>query len=158
MKFQLPPSFRNSRTVRFHSFAFAALAVAGLAMTAFFRIQPIDLFYYDTYFVVAMGHIVFAAATLFGVFAVAWTLFEAFTRRRLHETLGQIHFWMTLAGILLLLATLLPLSFSLAHAPGSAQGIGMTLLGTTVFTLVAQLVFPLALIASWSRPKAAGSG
>ena len=101
-----------------------------------------------------LGHLVMAAATLFGVFAVAWTIFEAFARRRPHEKLGQTHFWLTLAGILALLASLSPVSFRLADSE-SMQWVGIVILGATLFTLAAQLVFPVAVIVSWSKPKVA---
>jgi heme/copper-type cytochrome/quinol oxidase subunit 1 len=139
--------------VRLHSFAFGLLALAGLAVTALFKIQPIDLFYHDTYVVVAIGHLAFAAATLFGAFAVGWTIFEAFARRALHEALGQTHFWMTLAGVLILTASLSPLGFKLAHE--SPHTMGTLMMGALLFTFAAQLLFPLALVVSWSKPKVA---
>lgn len=155
MRLRLPPAFRNSKTVRLHSFAFAFLAAAGFLITAFLQVNTVDLFFLDTYFVVALGHLVMAAATLFGVFAVAWTIFEALSRRRLHEPLGQTHFWLTLAGILLSLGAVLIFGARphLAGEPNPSPA--YVVLFAMLFTLAVQLVFPVALTVSWFRREAA---
>jgi heme/copper-type cytochrome/quinol oxidase subunit 1 len=152
MKFRLPPSFRNSKTVRLHSFAFALLAIAGMAITTFFRVYTVDFFYRDHYWPVAIGHLVLAAATLFGVFAVGWTIFQALSRRGLHERMGQIHFWLTLAGILLFVGCLSAFSVGMDRSAESAQGSGMLTMYAMLFTLAGQIVFPVAVVMSWFRP------
>jgi heme/copper-type cytochrome/quinol oxidase subunit 1 len=155
MRFRLPPTFRNSKTVRLHSFAFAVLAMAGLVITAFLQKYTVDLFFEDTYFVVTAGHLVMAAATLFGVFAVAWTIFQAWSRRRLHERLGQAHFWLTLAGVIMSLGTVW-LFTARPHLAGEpAVGQAYVAMFALLFTVGVQLAFPLALILSWIRREAA---
>lgn len=155
MGFRLPPAFRNSKTVRLHSFTFALLAAAGLLITAFLQVNTVDLYYHDTYFVVAIGHLVLAAATLFGVFAVAWTIFEALSRRRLHEPLGQTHFWLTLAGILISLGAV-SIFVARPHLPGGPDpSPAYVVMFAMLFTLAVQLVFPVALTVSWFRREAA---
>ena len=151
MRFRLPSTFRNSKTVRLHSFAFALLAAAGLLITAFLQVNTVDLFYHDTYFVVAIGHLVLAAATLFGLFAVVWTIFQALSRRRLHEPLGQTHFWLTLAGILVSLGAVAVFSARphLSGQPDASQA--YVAMFAMLFTVAVQLVFPAALILSWFR-------
>lgn len=153
MKFKLPPSFRNSRTVRLHSFAFDLLAIAGLAITALFQVWTVDFFYLDRYFPVAIGHLLLAAATLFGVFAVVWTIFQALARRQPHEPLGQAHFWLTLAGILVSLGSLSAFGAGLSRSPGSAQAAGMMSTYAMGFALLVQALFPVAVIASWFRRR-----
>jgi heme/copper-type cytochrome/quinol oxidase subunit 1 len=155
MRFRLPPTFRNSKTVRLHSFAFALLAVSGLLFTAFLQRYTVDLFIRDRYFVVTIGHLVMAAATLFGAFAVVWTIFHAWSRRPLHEPLGQTHFWLTLAGILLSLAALIVLGARPHDAGGLAASPAYLAMYAMLTTLGAQLVFPVALTASWLRRKTA---
>lgn len=153
MRFRLPSSFRNSKTVRLHSFAFAALAVAGLAITTFFQVSSVDVFVRDVYFVVALGHIVFAAATLFGVYAVGWTIFQALGRRSLNERLGQLHFWLTLVGILLCIGTVT--AFSMASSAESAHDPAILAACAMLFTFSVQVVYPAAMVLSWFRPKTA---
>jgi heme/copper-type cytochrome/quinol oxidase subunit 1 len=145
--------FSRSRTVRLHSLAFALLAAAGLLVTALLQVSTVDLFYLDTYFAVAIGHLVLAAGTLFGVFAVAWILFQALSKRRPHEPLAQAHFWLTLAGILVSLGGLSLFSTRPHVNAASTQPAHLAMLAM-LLTVCFQLVFPLALIASWFRPKA----
>jgi heme/copper-type cytochrome/quinol oxidase subunit 1 len=147
MRFRLPSPFRTSKTVRLHSFAFAFLAAAGLLITALLQVQTVDVPYRNTHLVVTLGHLVMAGGTLFGLFAVAWTVFQALVRHGLHERLGQAHFWLTLAGVLLSLAAV-----SIFSA-GTDAGVGRAYaaMAALLFTLGVQLVFPVALALSWFR-------
>lgn len=157
MKFRLPSSFHKSRTVRLHSFAFALLAIAGTAITTFFQMYTVDFFYLDEYFPVAVGHLILAVATLFGVFAVSWTIFQALAHRTLHERLGQIHFWLTLAGTFLSVGCLLAFTVGWGRSSAVAHNAAMIAMYAMVLTLASQVVFPLAVILSWFRPKVAST-
>jgi heme/copper-type cytochrome/quinol oxidase subunit 1 len=151
MRFRLSSAVRGSKTVRLHSFAFALLAAAGLLITVFLQVRPVDIFYHDTYFVVAIGHLVLAAAALFGAFAVAWALFQALSRRSVHEPLGQAHFWLTLAGVLMSLIAVAV--FSAGPQMGSEPGVGQAYVAMSamLLTVCVQLLFPVALVLSWTR-------
>jgi heme/copper-type cytochrome/quinol oxidase subunit 1 len=151
MRFRLPSAFRDSKTVRLHSFAFALLATAGLLITAFLQVSPVDFFYHDIYFGVAIGHLVLAAGALFGAFAVAWSVFQALSRRSLHEPLGQAHFWLTLAGVLISLVAFTV--FSAGPRLGNEAGVGQAYvaLSAMLLTVGVQLIFPVALVLSWTR-------
>jgi heme/copper-type cytochrome/quinol oxidase subunit 1 len=151
MRFRLPSSFRSSKTVRLHSFAFALLAAAGFLLTALLQANTVDLLYRDTYFVVATGHLVLAAATLFGVFAVAWTIFQALSRRQPHERLGQVHFWLTLAGIVVSLGAVAVFSAGPHLAGQVSPSQAYVAMFAMLFTVGVQLLFPAALILSWFR-------
>lgn len=157
MKFRLPSSFRQSRTIRLHSFAFALLAIAGTAITTLFRVYTLDFFYLDAYFPVAVGHLVLAAATLFGVFAVTWSIFQALARRTLHERLGQIHFWLTLAGVFLSVGCLLAFSVGWGRSPAVTQNAATIAMYAIAVTVACQVVFPVAVVLSWLRPKTAST-
>jgi cytochrome c oxidase subunit 1 len=59
---------------------------------------PADLQQTDTYFVVAHFHYVLFGGTVLGIFAGLYYWFPKVTGRMLDETLGKIHFWLTLIG------------------------------------------------------------
>jgi heme/copper-type cytochrome/quinol oxidase subunit 1 len=127
----------------------------GLVITAFLQRYTVDLFFEDRYFVVTIGHLVMAAATLFGSFAVSWTVFQAWSRRPPHEPLGQAHFWLTLAGILLSIAALTMFSAQPHDSGRQAASPAYLAMYTMLTTLVVQLVFPVAVTVSWFRRKTA---
>ncbi|MBX2903587.1 MAG: cbb3-type cytochrome c oxidase subunit I [Chitinophagales bacterium] len=60
--------------------------------------SAIDIQLHDTYFVVAHFHLVMGVAAFFGMFAGVYHWFPRFYGRYMNETLGMIHFWITLIG------------------------------------------------------------
>jgi cytochrome c oxidase subunit 1 len=60
--------------------------------------SAIDIQLHDTYFVVAHFHIVMGVAAFCGMFAGVYHWFPRFYGRFMNETLGLIHFWVTLIG------------------------------------------------------------
>ncbi len=60
--------------------------------------SAIDIQLHDTYFVVAHFHIVMGVAAFCGMFAGVYHWFPRFYGRFMNETLGLIHFWITLIG------------------------------------------------------------
>ena len=60
--------------------------------------SPIDIQLHDTYFVVAHFHIVMGVAAFFGMFAGVYHWFPRFYGRFMNDTLGYIHFYITLIG------------------------------------------------------------
>jgi len=60
--------------------------------------SAIDIQQHDTYFVVAHFHIVMGVAAFFGMFAGVYHWFPKMFGRFMNETLGKIHFWITLVG------------------------------------------------------------
>lgn len=59
---------------------------------------PVNFHVTDTYFVVAHFHYVLFGTIVFAVFAGIYFWFPKMTGRMLGETLGKIHFWLTLIG------------------------------------------------------------
>ncbi len=59
---------------------------------------PVDIHVHDTYFVVAHFHYVLFGGSVFGLYAGMYHWFPKMTGRMLNETLGAVHFWMTLIG------------------------------------------------------------
>jgi cytochrome c oxidase subunit 1 len=60
-----------------------------------------DLYLHDTMFVVGHFHFTMAAATFLGTFAAIYFWFPKMSGRMLDETLGKLHFWLTLVTITL---------------------------------------------------------
>jgi cytochrome c oxidase subunit 1 len=81
------------------SLGFVSLFVSG-GVTGFLLAQPaVDIYLHDTYFVVAHFHIIMGVAAIFGIFAGMHFWFPKMFGRLMSETLGKVHFWLTLAGV-----------------------------------------------------------
>jgi cytochrome c oxidase subunit 1 len=80
------------------SVGFVSLFIAG-GLTGPILAQPaLDAYVHDTYFVVAHFHLIMAMAGLFGVFAATYFWFPKMFGRLMNESLGRLHFWITLFG------------------------------------------------------------
>lgn len=78
---------------------FVSLFVSG-GVTGLFLAQPsIDLFFHDTYFVVAHFHLIMGVAAIFGIFAATYFWFPKMFGRHLNEGAGKLHFWLTFVGV-----------------------------------------------------------
>ncbi len=58
-----------------------------------------DLYLHDTYFVVGHFHYTMAASVLLGGFAGTYFWFPKMFGRMMNETLGKIHFWISMLGL-----------------------------------------------------------
>ncbi len=77
---------------------FISMFVSG-GISGFFLAQPsIDIYLHATYFVVGHFHMVMGVAAIFGMFAGTYFWFPKMFGRMMNETLGKIHFWLTLVG------------------------------------------------------------
>ena len=82
-----------------YSIGFVSLFITG-GITGIFLGQPtIDLFFHDTYFVVAHFHLIMGVAAIFGMFAGMTFWFPKMFGKLMNETLGKVHFWITFAGV-----------------------------------------------------------
>ncbi len=88
---------------------FISIFVTG-GLSGLFLGQPqIDAYFHDTYFVVAHFHMIMGIAALFGIFAATFYWFPLMFRRKLHEGLGKIHFYLT---FVFAYATFVPMHFA----------------------------------------------
>ena len=78
---------------------FVSLFVAGGITGLVLGQTSLDLPMHDTYFVLAHFHLVMGVASIFGMFAATYFWFPKMFGRFLNETLGRIHFWITLVGV-----------------------------------------------------------
>jgi cytochrome c oxidase subunit 1 len=77
---------------------FISVFVSG-GVTGFFLAQPsLDIVLHATYFVVGHFHLIMAVAAVFGIFSGTYFWFPKITGRKMNETLGKLHFWLTLVG------------------------------------------------------------
>ena len=70
--------------------------VSGGLSGIFLGTSAADIQLQDTYFVVAHFHLVMAIAPLFAAFGGLYFWFPKMFGRFMNETLGKIHFWLTL--------------------------------------------------------------
>ncbi len=77
---------------------FISLFVSGGIGGLFLGQPALDLYLHDTYFVVGHFHLIMGLAAVFGVFVGTYFWYPKMFGRRLNETLGKAHFWMTFLG------------------------------------------------------------
>ena len=77
---------------------FVSMFISGGLTGIFLGNSAIDIQLHDTYFVVAHFHIVMGIAAFFGMYCGVYHWFPKMFGRFMNETLGKIHFWVTLVG------------------------------------------------------------
>ncbi|RYE01481.1 MAG: cytochrome c oxidase subunit I [Sphingobacteriales bacterium] len=81
---------------------FVSLFISGGLTGIWLGNSTLDIHLHDTYFVIAHFHIVMGVSAFFGMFAGVYHWFPKMFGRYLNNTLGYIHFWVTLAGAYLI--------------------------------------------------------
>jgi cytochrome c oxidase subunit 1 len=79
-----------------HALAFVSMFVIGGLSGIYMANTPVDIFIHDTYFIVAHIHYVVFGGSIFGMFAAVNYWFPKMFGRMMNETLGKIHFWITI--------------------------------------------------------------
>lgn len=77
---------------------FVSLFISGGLTGIWLGNSALDIHLHDTYFVIAHFHIVMGVASMFGMFAGVYHWFPKMYGKYLNNTLGYIHFWITIAG------------------------------------------------------------
>ncbi len=81
---------------------FVSMFISGGLTGIFLGNSSLDIHLHDTYFIIAHFHIVMGVAGFFGMFAGVYHWFPKMYGRFLNNTLGFIHFWVTLIGAYLI--------------------------------------------------------
>lgn len=81
---------------------FVSLFISGGLTGIWLGNSALDIHLHDTYFVIAHFHIVMGVASMFGMFAGIYHWFPKMYGRYLNNTLGYVHFWVTIAGAYLI--------------------------------------------------------
>lgn len=96
-------------TAMLFALGFVSLFITG-GLSGPILAQPIlDEYLHNTFFVVAHFHLIMALAGIFGLFCATYYWFPLLANRRLSESLGKWHFWLT---ILFAYSTFLPMHFT----------------------------------------------
>jgi len=74
----------------------SAIGIGGLG-GLFLGTAASDIYFHDSYFVVGHFHFMIGVVTFFGLFAGIYYWFPKMFGRMMNETLGAVHFWLTLA-------------------------------------------------------------
>jgi cytochrome c oxidase subunit 1 len=85
-------------TVLLNCVAFVSLFIVGGLSGIFMAAVPVDIYFHDTYFIVAHFHYVLFGSTLFGVFGAIFFWFPKMFGRMMNDTVGKIHFVLTFIG------------------------------------------------------------
>jgi cytochrome c oxidase subunit 1 len=85
-------------TAMLFAIGFISMFISGGLTGIFLGNSAIDIQLHDTYFVVAHFHIVMGVAAFFGMFAGIYHWYPKMYTRFMDETLGKIHFWLTMVG------------------------------------------------------------
>jgi cytochrome c oxidase subunit 1 len=83
-------------TPMLNAVAFVGMFVIGGLSGIFLASTPVDIYLHDTYFVVAHIHYVLFGGSLFALFGAITFWYPKMFGRMMSETLGKIHFWLTL--------------------------------------------------------------
>ncbi len=81
-----------------YAIGFVSLFISGGLTGIFLGNSTIDIELHDTYFVIAHFHIVMGIAAFYGMFAGVYHWFPKMYGRFMNNTLGYIHFWITMVG------------------------------------------------------------
>jgi cytochrome c oxidase subunit 1 len=77
---------------------FVSMFIVGGLSGIFMAAVPVDIYFHDTYFIVAHFHYVLFGATLFGVFAGIQFWFPKMFGRMMNDTVAKWHFFLTFIG------------------------------------------------------------
>ena len=85
-----------------YAIGFVSMFISGGLTGLFLGNSTLDIQLHDTYFVIAHFHLVMGVAGMFGMFCGIYHWFPKMYGRFLNNTLGYIHFWITLVGAYLI--------------------------------------------------------
>jgi cytochrome c oxidase subunit 1 len=148
--------------------AFIAEFLIGGVTGLFLGASGADIYFHDTYFVLAHFHYTFFPIAIIGVFAGLTYWYPKMFGRMMNEALGKIHFWGTVIPFNFIFIPLFVLGLAGQHrriynynhfpelATPELQNLRVLATMALVVMLAFQLVFIYNFVVSWWRGKAAG--
>jgi cytochrome c oxidase subunit 1 len=146
--------------------AFLAEFLLGGVTGIFLGSSGSDIYFHDTYFVVAHFHFTFVPIAIIAFFAGFTYWFPKMFGRMMGETLGKVHFWITILGFNLIF---LPLFFTgmggdhrriynYSHFPDLAHLADLRVVSTigAIIMIAGQIPFLINLVVSLRRGAVAG--
>ena len=125
-----------------------------------------DIYFHDTYFVLAHFHYTFFPIAIIGVFAGVTFWYPKMFGKMMNDTLGKIHFWLTIIPFNCIFIPLFVLGLAGQHRriydftnfPELAQYQNVRVFAATmlIIMLVSQLIFIFNFFSSLRRGKDAG--
>jgi cytochrome c oxidase subunit 1 len=85
-----------------YAIGFVSMFISGGLTGIWLGNSALDIHLHDTYFVIAHFHIVMGVASMFGMFAGIYHWFPKMYGRYMNNTLGYIHFWVSIVGAYLI--------------------------------------------------------
>ena len=87
--------------IRFNSaslfaIGFVSMFISGGLTGIFMGNSVLDIQIHDTYFIIAHFHLVMGVAAIFGMMGGVYHWFPKMYGRHMNDTLGQVHFWLTM--------------------------------------------------------------
>ena len=142
---------------------FVSLFISGGLTGIFLGNSALDIHLHDTYFVIAHFHIVMGVSAFFGMFAGIYHWFPKMFGRFMNNTLGYIHFFITIIGAYLIFWPMhyegvagMPrryYDFTAWQSFNSFQGLNAFISVVTIVVFFAQLLFVVNFFVSIFRGK-----
>jgi cytochrome c oxidase subunit 1 len=144
-------------TAMLFALAFLAEFMIGGVTGIFLGAHGADIYFHDTYFVLAHFHYTFVPIAIIAVFAGLYYWFPKMFGRFMNETLGKIHFWGTVIPFNLIFLPLFVLGaagqhrriFSFEHFPQLAGYQPLRILATSA--LITMLLFQIPFLYNFIR-------
>jgi len=127
-----------------------------------------DIYFHDTYFVLAHFHFTFIPIAILAVFAGIYYWYPKMFGKMMNETLGKIHFWGTIVSFHIIFIPLFYLGASGQHrriysydnfpdlAHPHMQNLRVAATIALIFMLLFQIPFLYNFLTSWKKGKTAG--
>lgn len=155
-------------TAMLFALAFLAEFLIGGVTGIYLGASGSDIFFHDTYFVLAHFHYTFVPIAIISVFAALYYWFPKITGRMMNEKLGHIHFWLTIIPFNFIFIPLFILGASGQHrriynyqnfpdlAVPELQNLRVVATVAMIFMILGQIPFFYNFITSWFKGEKAG--
>ena len=93
----------RSTTIQLFAFATILVLLLSMLMLVLKSEATLDIQVHATYFVIGQYHVLILLSIILGIYAIAYYLVQKISGKKINEVLGELHFWLTTVGSMLLL-------------------------------------------------------